>query len=117
MAMKLRRHLLLLVLASTVIGGGFVWRQHSSAARRLAAWNDQQQDERVFAALDNPVDLTCEELMLDKFAERLAAKTGLEFVIEADALKLAGVGPPEKTPVEVFWPNLPAASHLALAHK
>jgi hypothetical protein len=112
-----KRSIICLLVVGSLLGGSIAWRHQAAAARRLAAWNQEQQDDAVFAVLEKPLELVCERLMLDQLAQRLSKATGLEFVIDTDAVSLAGVRPPDQTPVEVVWPSLSAASHLSLALK
>ena len=69
-------------LCAAVAGFGYWKSERDTAARRLAAWETRQADERLLSRLDEPVDWHGARLSLADFAERVSQRTGLEVEID-----------------------------------
>jgi hypothetical protein len=97
---------------------GYFCHGQLTAARRLAAWNEQQQrDAAAIAALEKPVDLGNGELTLKDFAAVIQTQTGVAVSVDEDSLKLVNVSPTQPVTVQSKRAGLAAEAQLTLALK
>lgn len=97
------RSLLIVAAVSALVAGVVYWQsRQQAAARRLAAWEERQNDLRLHLQLDKSIDAYGGELPLDELAKLVAVESGLE--VELDRSALVDVGIDSRT-VTVILPR------------
>src|SRR5262245_43942492 len=115
--MNRRSFCLTLVLVAAIAGAVLV-RHYHATARRLSAWNQQQDDQALYTALTKPIELRPGNQTLADFAVSFAEQTHTVVVIDdevVDPFDSSTKFSPKATHIEVPSYKLPASSHLSLA--